>query len=349
MKESRNQALDIVKFIGACFVIFIHIHFAKDAGKIMECLARFAVPFFFAAAGYYAYRKGPEIIAKRMLRILKILAGASAVFLIWGMISLGNGYNTSLADYFAARLTVGSIARLLFLDCNPFGGHLWFLSALFFAYLICFLYVNCTASGKAFHYRPLYYAGAAALIVHVILSTVLMACGITLNYIFYRNTWLFSFPMFVMGLFLHEYREQIYKRFHLSKTCLLLIIAAGAGISLIQRFLLGPTELPVGTIPEVAALILLLTDENVCRESKGRNRDIAWILGKATLFIYVLHPLYDSILRYCFPDSTFLFSEQAKGYYPLLILALSAVIGIFIAYLLKICGKIKNKTETAKS
>ncbi len=342
--KTRNQALDIVKLIGACFVIFIHIRFAGDLGKVMECLARFAVPFFFASAGYFCFRQEALVIKRRMWRILKILAAASAVYLIWGMISLGNGYNTDLADFFAQRLTVGAIARFLFLDCNPFGGHLWFLSALFFTYLLFFVYVSRSRSGRELRYRPLYFFGAFALLIHIILSTGLTAFGISLNYIFYRNTWLFAVPMFLMGIFLHEYQENIRKR--ITPVLLGFIVLAGAGVSLLQRFLLGPMDLPLGTIPETAALLLLVTEASAGDE-KSQKKKHSWVPGRAPLFIYVMHPLYDGILRFCFPQSSFLFGKAAGYYYPLLILVVSVVLGIFLALLAQKCGKMERNNKTA--
>lgn len=344
ISKTRNKSLDIVKFIAACFVVFIHIRFAGDLGKIMECLARFSVPFFFAISGYYAFQADSGIVRKRMFRMLKITLIASALFLIWGLISNGGGYNTGPLDYLSQRFSAFALCRWFFLDYNPFGGHLWFLSALFFTYLLFYLYVKlCEKKGKT-DYRFLYCAGAAFLVIHIVLGTFFMAAGHTVSFIVYRNTLLFAFPMFMMGLFLREHQERILERFHLTGIKTVVIVLIGIGLSLLQRFGIGETELPLGTILEVAAVIVFIT--SLQQKGSAKGAAVAKVLGKASLFIYVLHPLYDSILRYYAPDSGLLKS----GVYPLLLMLFSALMGILFALVQIKCDKIirqrKSKGKT---
>ena len=56
MKPARNGIVSAYKLIAACAVVFIHFPFPGAFGKWVDCLARFAVPLFFAISGYYAYR-----------------------------------------------------------------------------------------------------------------------------------------------------------------------------------------------------------------------------------------------------------------------------------------------------
>ena len=68
----RNLTLELCKLIAACFVVFIHVPFPAPAGEWVLCLARFAVPMFFAISGWYSYGAAPNKLLHRMVRVLAL-------------------------------------------------------------------------------------------------------------------------------------------------------------------------------------------------------------------------------------------------------------------------------------
>lgn len=55
MKLQRNQTLECCRILAAVFVVFLHVPFPGTVGKTVNCLARFAVPLFFAISGWFSY------------------------------------------------------------------------------------------------------------------------------------------------------------------------------------------------------------------------------------------------------------------------------------------------------
>ncbi|MBQ3795001.1 MAG: acyltransferase family protein [Butyrivibrio sp.] len=85
-RKSRrdNYFLYAVRCIAALFVIVIHTRFPGKAGEILDALARFAVPFFFALSGRFLLDiedKAPVDIRKKAGNSLKkILAVTAKVY-----------------------------------------------------------------------------------------------------------------------------------------------------------------------------------------------------------------------------------------------------------------------------
>ena len=50
-KLHRNETLECCRILAAVFVVFLHVPFPGLLGKTVNCLARFAVPLFFAISG----------------------------------------------------------------------------------------------------------------------------------------------------------------------------------------------------------------------------------------------------------------------------------------------------------
>ena len=56
-KAKRNEWLDVVKFITACVVVFVHIKLSDPAWSFFNVFSRSTIPLFFAISGYFSYNK----------------------------------------------------------------------------------------------------------------------------------------------------------------------------------------------------------------------------------------------------------------------------------------------------
>src|SRR5690606_23284631 len=141
----RNHAIDLVKLIAAFFVICIHTkttsaidHFEQHSFSfIVDNVARFAVPFFFAASGFLIDFSNARKLAVRLLTIAVLCAIWSWIFIF---IRSHNGLEYP-AFTFTGNLVWNerwnTIYKILFYGYER---HLWF----FPAYIIAALLIAAT-------------------------------------------------------------------------------------------------------------------------------------------------------------------------------------------------------------
>ena len=72
--QKRNETLECCRILAAVFVVFLHVPFPGLMGRTVNCLARFAVPLFFAISGWFSYGAKPEKLLRRMGKILLLEA-----------------------------------------------------------------------------------------------------------------------------------------------------------------------------------------------------------------------------------------------------------------------------------
>lgn len=138
MVENRNYALDLLRAIGALAVVTQHMHYdglpnwATDA--LFLC-ARWAVPFFFLASGYFFEKGSRQHLDRQFLKTLKGLLNICVVAnLFYFFLAVQTKYY-SLSDLL-------SVKTLLLGDYI----HLWFLGSLIFAYLVLWLILSTNQS-----------------------------------------------------------------------------------------------------------------------------------------------------------------------------------------------------------
>ena len=93
-EKSRNHCLNFLKGIACIGVVFIHIHFPGVTGGVAWRLSQFAVPLFLMIAGYYAFECDENVVKRRLIKILKILAVGYCVYFVWSFgiqLLKGNG------------------------------------------------------------------------------------------------------------------------------------------------------------------------------------------------------------------------------------------------------------------
>lgn len=128
---SRNHSVDVLRFWGAFAVIVIHIGFTTPPWEAqIRLIARFAVPFFLIASGYFFEGKykvqGKEAFASTLSNLAILFLSANLIFLPLHFI-VDYLYGRSLALPFSS----------FFLGT---WFHLWFLGSLIVGFLVHWIF-----------------------------------------------------------------------------------------------------------------------------------------------------------------------------------------------------------------
>ena len=340
--KTRIASIEYCRIIAAVFVVFLHCPFPDKLGIAVSSLARFAVPFFFMVSGYFSWQADAGRIGKRLLGTLKLDLTATALYAAWGclqhyLFGAGDGLEWILRHIASSS----ELSLWLLGNVNPFAGHLWYLSALVWCYIFLYLYVRW--QGKDLNYRPLYIIGVCFFGIHMALGPLASAFGTVIPFQTYRNALFFGLPMFALGMFLREYQDRILERFCLTKGKLLLLVAAGAALSVLQGFGTGLAEMPVGTLVEVIALMLLLVSCPGGEGGKGA-RLVSGLSGLST-YIYVTHLIWNEVYQFwTFKNAALtLFGEKEPCFYPVVIAVVSLATGILWMGFRSVCGRFLHK------
>ncbi len=145
-ENSVNQAvgkcsnlIDAVKLVCALLVVAIHIPPLSGVNWILNFgvvnfVARIAVPFFFVSSAYFVFLKAynretdsidKRVILKYVLRILRLYAIWSVIYMPFAYINSGSTNFLKVSLYYALGFFRGTSY-----------GHLWYLGAVIYAYLI---------------------------------------------------------------------------------------------------------------------------------------------------------------------------------------------------------------------
>ena len=283
-KLHRNETLECCRILAAVFVVFLHVPFPGLVGKTVNCLARFAVPLFFAISGWFSYGAKPEKLLRRMGKIWLLEAVGI------GLTVLSKGFRVGLPD-------AAALSKWLLLNVDPFAGHLWYLSAMACCYGFLWLYTRLACRNRK-NYLPLYGLSGLLLACHFAMGNFADFTGIRVDYTLYRNAWFFGIPMFSMGLFLREFSGKLPRK----GTWAALIL--GFVLSLAERWILGPSDLPVAMPLAVAAILLLTAEHPALPENRPVLRRAAAHFGAMSTVVYLVHliisealPLENPMLR----------------------------------------------------
>ncbi len=222
LKEKENQALDVLKFIAAIFILFSHCMplFKTPVYNLMysQWFFRFCVPLFFISSGYYFSSFSKDSQKKYIKRILKLYIGMTILYFPFNLVS---------------RTGIGKIIKNVLLGYH----HLWYLSALFIA--LCILYFLHDK-------RKIYpYIGVGLLLIGAFfdeyfkffdwnflksISEVIVFCGGARHAIF------FALPMLLVGKFLFEHK----KIFNMPIGLCIALVVISSGLSFAEsRFLIS--------------------------------------------------------------------------------------------------------------
>jgi len=112
---TRNNTIDVFKLIASFFIITLHISYGttnETLGGIYRLTARFGVPFFFMAGGYF-YQRSLErsaltALKKNFSKIFNIIIVANLVYIPYN-------YTTTHHFYLPQDITIGNCFNLWYL------------------------------------------------------------------------------------------------------------------------------------------------------------------------------------------------------------------------------------------
>lgn len=296
--SSRNQSMEVCKLIASIFVILIHVPLPGKMGQIAACLARFAVPVFFAISGFFSYNVGWKKLNKRLIHIIWLNIAAIGVCLLWGCIhEIVQGDNVLL--YLMAKLDpkAEDIATWFVLQVNPFSGHLWYLTAIFLCYGTLWLYVRFFGNGEI-NYTPLYILSVGLICFHIAMGEMAIGVEAQVSHELVRNFLFFGLPMFSLGIFLRQYQDRILENFNLNGWKLMGLVALGALLSLLQWYGMGSGELPIGMLLLVPALMLWMASHPSLTKNAFLSKIIN-LFGGVSTSVYIVHlVIYDAYNTY---------------------------------------------------
>lgn len=299
-KKEENIALYSLEGIACVSVVFLHCTFPSWTGVFVCGLARFAVPLFFIVSGYYLWRPGmsEEQVEKRIRNksrhIVFVLLASSALYLFWTIFRecLTHGFHSVpsfLKELFRMRQF---FSAFVLNDFTAIGGHLWFLAALLYGYLI-FGFVIHRKGIKYFAENRIYWYAVFLLSAHVF-GRVLFALAKSDNllgipiYLWLRN-WLFmGIPFMLTGCWIRQNRERFLELFRVKQIIFWFIL--GICLTTMENFLIYYTtgddrELYIGTFMMVFSMFLYV----LRFPEKCRIRGMERIGRQYLLFIYVTH------------------------------------------------------------
>lgn len=210
------------------------------------------------------------IINKKVKHILKLTLWASLFYLVWAIIRNLIWHDNSLSISLSQIFT-----WLLFNQPVIIGGHIWFLFALLYDYILVSIF-----DGKKIHIKQ-YLFGAISLVLLFVLGQGIHLAGVHIPNFIYRNWLIEGLAFFMLGRWIKENKDKV----KLSNTALIIIVVVSSLLCLIERKFLGRDfGVNIFTLPQVFALFLYAAKNPV------RHAGFVQKIGRdCSMLVYVLH------------------------------------------------------------
>ena len=322
----RNKTLDQSRLIAAFMVVLIHSPLPYFFGGIFESLARFAVPFFFMISGYYA-TSNREKLKKSIKKTAWLLLWSVVMYFVWEL--AWSLYRHNTADMIKECFSPKALIDTLVFNNGALLGHLWFILALLYCYLI-YIAIFTKASS-----RVKLVVGISLLILSFTLREILRGSGISDTTHYTRNFLFTGIPFFLIGNVISEKWTDLSK---IKSGYFVCVLALGVVATVAERFLYSISDLYIGTVLISIGFFVLSVKKNLPTleflSETGRKyaSDIyvfhVMIIGAINVLCSVLGLLTNTV---------FLFAR------PIIVLVLSIIIALVKE---KILEFIKNKKRT---
>lgn len=344
-----NQSMECFKLLAAIFVVFAHAPFPGDLGKCASCVARCAVPGFFAISGFFSYQTESKKLRKRALHIFRLMLAGCAVKLFWDCLVIEQNGGSTIGYLRAMIPNVQELASWIVLNINPVSDHLWYLAAALECYLVLWAYARFFGE-EPIRYEPLYLVGLGLFGVNLAAGVFAGAAGGSATLLLYRNALFFGIPMFAMGLFLRQHWQRILENFHLTAGRLVLLAAAGIGLSLVEWYGIGLNDTNIGSVLAVIALMLLMIRHPRITDFRAGQK-LASKFGFLSTAVYIVHPVViEAYTAWLQPAVFARLGAKEPWVNPLIIAGLSLLISALWERLLHLTGLLfqKFRKEAAK-
>ena len=276
----RNLNIDILKFLCAVFVVFLHC--VTPINFYYLPVVRCAVPTFFIISGFLMFSN--DNLEKRLIKAIKHIA----IILLWST-CLFAGVKLVLAlksgDF--SFLSSHALFNFVVFNENPFGFHLWYLSAYLYV-LVIVLFLKQIKGIKL-----LVYIFPILLILDLLFGKYsLVFWGREFPYVYVRNFLCVGIPYFTIGMLLKKYYVQLMKVKNIQKISffgvLLFISTSYLELGLLESLSMNATRdhYLSTTFLSLCLSIFFFTSKQFKFEKIAK-------LGETDfLYIYIYHPLF---------------------------------------------------------
>ncbi len=332
MNVQKNSTLELLKLFASYMVVFIHVKFYGRLGPIMETCARFAVPFFFLVSGFHSYEITCDKIKKRIRNILTLLIFSvvcCTAFKVSTLLSKGN--MADVTSYLSNYLDLVVLAKLLVFNITISSGHLWYLFAVLYVYVIFFFITKLRISDKI-----IFIMSFCLLFLHILLGEGLSIFGIVFPKSIVRNFLVMGVPFFGLGLLAKKYEHKFHS---IPNYVIFACIIIGIIESILSRYFFGINELYIGSLFILFAVVCVFV-----KYSDIQCPSFLIALEGCSTYIYIFHIIIAAVMNRMYAlfgidkDSSIFFENT----HPILVCIGSTILAYFIV---RICKKVKQKQD----
>lgn len=277
-----NKSLNVFKCIAALCVVNMHCTYYVTGrlDSVIDALIRFAVPLFFMISGYYSCFKKEKInnedkIKKRIVNVLKLLVLAWVVYIICRYIIYNR--NMNVFTYIQKLYNSKNIVKLIILNISPIAGHLWFLYALLYCYIVMFIMNKFNIQIKSLYkYIPIllifniFFLGEMSIVINKPIASI-----------YSRNFIFLGLPFFLIGHLINE--KNIADK--ITNKEILITIILSILLIIIERLGTMKADIYIGTIFLTIAIFVWC----IKHPNSLKLNALAWIGQNISSYIYILH------------------------------------------------------------
>lgn len=330
MTAKKNTTLELLKLFAAYMVVFIHVTFYGKTGVIMDALARFAVPLFFLTSGYFSYNITPEKIRKRAKHIFNLILAATVCCILFGISTLLlSGNSGGILAYLGEIFHPVMILRLLVFNKPVSSGHLWYLWAMLYVYIVYYF-----ATKRGIKEKTIFKASFILLALHLLLGEGLSVFNVTIPIMVIRNFALMGIPFFGLGMFVRKNQNKISE---IPNYVLIPAVLIGIAETVLSAFFIGKNELYLGTLLTVFAMVVVFV--------KHPNLKHTYVLDKLDdcgTYIYIFHKMVSSFIisiYYLCGVDYYSSSPTFVNVHPLIVCVATTVLALIITQTKRLVGK----------
>ena len=329
MNIQKNNTLELFKLFASYMVLFIHVPFHGEFGVTIDALARFAVPFFFLVSGFYSYQITCEKIKKRIANILILFIPAIICYNIFEIAKLMLWNKDGLVVFFDRFTDLSTFINfLIFNNVYANFGHLWYLLAILYVYLIFYFVTKFHVKDKV-----IFIISFLLLFLHIILGEGLSIVGIKIPFLVVRNFALMGIPFFALGLFVKKYEHKFQ---NIPGYIILVSAIIGILTSIISRRFMGENELHIGSLFILFAIVCTFI-----KYKDVKYPSFVTALEGCSTYIYIFHIIIATVvlMLYSILGIDIYSSRILENSYPFVVCVASTIFAYVFIKILKIVRK----------
>ena len=289
------SSIDLFKFIASIMVVAIHTHPLEGmvADYYFTCFCRIAVPFFFVASSYFFFSR-PEPDIKRYLYRLGTL------YLLWFILELPFVYYKFFVDFkYSFPLQLLNFFRSLFFS-NTWWASWYIMASMISVVIVYYLDKRCKLKNSTLlilaivgYLFSLSSAGYGGFVDLFLSERMQFNHRLFVGVFCPSNSFVVALIYVVLGKILSETKWERWNIVHYKWQLVLLwfgILFFGVMEVFLMKWSMWVSDawcfLPPLTL--VGFVILLLTDTEI-------KPDIAQLMRKMSILIYILHPIFQFV------------------------------------------------------